>query len=572
MTEDRHLAKASREKLKIVVAGHVDHGKSTVIGRLLYDTNSVNLGLVEKVKRISAETGHPFEFAFLLDAFEEERKQGITIDTTQLQFRAALRDYVIIDAPGHKEFLKNMISGASDAEAAFLVVDAEKGVEEQSRRHAHMLSLLGVRRLGLLVNKMDLVNYDQKVFLAITAALNEYLASLGLTATIALPLSALLGENVAQPSPHLAWYQGPTLLAALDSLEKVTEEESDLRLPIQDVYKFDDRRVLAGRIESGRARINDRIMISPGNKITTVVSLPAWLERDLKDEGRAGESVGLMVADEFYNRRGEVISLVDNPPLVSDRLKASIFWLGQKPLILKRRYKIKLATAEAEAAVIEIHHLIDSDSLAPIKAEGQVRLNEVAVVELSLSRPLAMDLFASRKATGRFVLQDGYDVVGGGVITWIEDRPPVRTGFSLGALKARCEIFEEYFYHVGEMAVNKIKPPRPHYGVGDPVPLVGRSYRYPESFDIVVFRDQVAIQIRNGQVANILPLAEFVYGQLPLVNGRGFGLKIQSNEDWLKARDDLATSNPENESSLAERWLDFNAYRHIPIGGDDFHI
>ncbi|MDR1677011.1 MAG: 50S ribosome-binding GTPase, partial [Deltaproteobacteria bacterium] len=311
-----------REKLRLVFTGHVDHGKSTVIGRLLYDTGALPQGTVDKIKRISAETGKHFEFAYLLDAFEEEQKQGITIDTTQLQFKTERRDYVIIDAPGHKEFLKNMISGASDAEAAFLVVDAERGVEEQSRRHAHMLSLLGVRQIGVIVNKMDLVNYRKSTFEEIINDLKKFFSNLGIANDLSIPLSAIEGENVVRASDKLSWYNGPSLIEALDDLKKAPDQEKSLRLPIQDVYKFDDRRILAGRIESGRVEVGDKIMISPGGKVTKVVALAAWLDRDLKDSAGYGESVGLIVEDEFFNRRGEVISLPDNPPKVVDRFKA----------------------------------------------------------------------------------------------------------------------------------------------------------------------------------------------------------------------------------------------------------
>ncbi|MDR1873055.1 MAG: 50S ribosome-binding GTPase [Deltaproteobacteria bacterium] len=561
-----------RNTLKLVVVGHVDHGKSTVIGRLLYDTDSVNQGLVEKVRAISAETGQPFEFAFLLDAFEEERKQGITIDTTQLRFKTKARDYVIIDAPGHKEFLKNMISGASDAEAAFLVVDAGRGVEEQSRRHAHTLSLLGVEQIALIVNKMDLVSYDEKVYNQITKGIQDYLLSLGLRLTLSIPLAALLGDNVASPSKNFPWHKGPTLLEALDALTKEAADDSGLRLPLQDVYKFDDRRILAGRIESGQVKVGDRIVINPGHKLTTVVSLAAWLERDIKEAAKAGESVGLIVEDEYYNRRGEVISLVESPPIVSDRFKASIFWMGKKPLIPKRRYKLKLATSETEAEITEINHLIDSDTLAEKPSPGQVGLNEVAAVEIALNRPIPLDLFVNHKATGRFVLQDGYDVVGGGIVASVEERPPVHAGFAKGVITARCELFEEYFYHLSESMVNKIKPPKPHYAVGDKVPLRGRSFLYPDSFDIVVFRDLVAIKIRQGEVADIVTFNDYAYAGLPLINGRGFGVLVHSEAEWLKAQEEFAAMTPENEGVLAGRWLDFNAYRHIPIGGDDFSV
>ncbi|MDR1297730.1 MAG: 50S ribosome-binding GTPase [Deltaproteobacteria bacterium] len=563
----------AREKLKLVFTGHVDHGKSTVIGRLLFDTGSLNDGAVAKVRRIAAETGQPFEFAHLLDAFEEEQKQGITIDTTQLQFRTGKRDYVIIDAPGHKEFLKNMISGASDAEAAFLVVDAGRGVEEQSRRHAHMLSLLGVRQIGLVVNKMDLVRYDREVFESVSREASEYLAGLGLEINSRIPLSGLMGENVVRPSTRMPWHRGPTLVGALDGLKKSPSPAGrSLRLPLQAVYKFDDRRILAGRVESGRVKIGDRVLISPGRKTATVTSLAAWLDKDLKDEASAGESVGVMINEEFFHRRGDVVSLEDDPPMISDRIKASVFWMGRTPLKPRGRYKLKLASAEVEAEISEIDNLIDSSTLAPAPKPARVGFNEVAQVEIRLQRPLALDLFSRHQGTGRFVLVDGHDVAGGGIVTWAEGRSDIKFGFVHGELKARCEIFEEYYYNVDEMSVSKAAPERPLYTVGDRVPLTGASYRYPELFDIVIFRDRMAVRVRDGRVAGMLPLGEYSYQGAPLVNGRGFGVLVRSQDDWLKARADFEALTPANESDLAKRWLDFNTYRRIVIGGNDFQI
>ncbi|MDR2387091.1 MAG: 50S ribosome-binding GTPase, partial [Deltaproteobacteria bacterium] len=501
----------NQEKLKLVFTGHVDHGKSTVIGRLLYDTNSLPQGAIDKIKAVTLEKGKLFEFAYLLDAFEEERTQGITIDTTQLAFKTKKRAYVIIDAPGHLEFLKNMISGASDAQAAFLVVDAERGLEEQSRRHAHMLSLLGIKQTGLIVNKMDLVAFREKVFLEITREAWSFFDSLNLARGPSIPLAALLGDNVVKKSENFSWYTGPTLIEALDQLKIFPEEERDLRLPIQDVYKFDDRRILAGRVEAGRLRLGDQVMISPGGKVTTVVALPAWLDRDLKDQVGYGESVGLMVKDEFFNRRGDLVSHVERAPQVADRFRASIFWLGKAPLNQKARYRLKLATSETEVQVKEIVHLIDSSHLAPRPAQGQIKQNQVAVVELSLKKAIPVDLFSEHVGTGRFVLLDGYDVSGGGIVTQIHSSAEIRHGFVFGELRARCEVFEEYYYSLGDMTVNKVDGQSLNYTVGDQVPLSGLSYKYPDYFDIVIFRDQMVVQIRAAKVDSLKPLAEYDY-------------------------------------------------------------
>jgi sulfate adenylyltransferase large subunit len=552
-----------RDKLKLVFTGHVDHGKSTVIGRLLFDTGSLPQGVIDRVRAISAESGQPFEFAYLLDAFEEERKQGITIDTTQLQFRTERRDYVIIDAPGHKEFLKNMISGASDAEAAFLVVDAQRGVEEQSRRHAHVLSLLGISEVSLIVNKMDLVGYSEEAFLKVKGDFVSYLAFLGLAPTYSLPLSALHGENVLGPSRLMPWYQGPSLIGALDAIERGEEGQGGLRLPIQDVYKFDRRRILAGRLESGRLSPGDEILISPGSKTSRVASLEYWLDKDRKAFAQAGQSVGITLEDEFYNRRGEVISRPGDPPQVTAAFKASIFWMGKSPLRRGRRYKLRLASQECEASVSRIVSIVESSDLSLKAGASEVGFCQVAEVEIETRRPLALDTFKRHKATGRFVLVDGYDVSGGGIVTEIGIREA--KGFFKGELAARCELFEEYWYSLEAFSIDKgsLDVSSPSFSVGDSVPIKGLSYEYPESFDILVLRDRAAVKIREGKFHDLIPFSQYSYEGQPLVNGRGFAINAQSQEEVEAALSELMSGLPASQAEAAVRWLDFNAYRRI---------
>ena len=406
--------------LNIVVVGHVDHGKSTVIGRLLYDTDSLPQGAIDKVEKIAHDTGKPFEYAYLLDAFEEEQQQGITIDTTRIQFSTPKRDYVIIDAPGHKEFLKNMISGAAGAEAALLIVDGKQGVQEQSRRHAYMLSLLGIKKVYVLVNKMDLAGYAETAFVKIKHDMGAFLAELGIYPLKYIPVSGLRGDNIASRSDKMPWYQGEPLLEALDLLEgEQAAVDRALRLPIQDVYKFDYRRIIAGRIEAGQLAVGDEIAIYPGGRKTKVVAFPYWQAKDQRTQAFAGASTGIQVADEFFNQRGEIITRVgDKPPLTGKRLRVSLFWLGKKPLQLNRRYKLKLGTQEVEAQVESIEKLIDASSLDQRAADTvkEIRLNDVAEVILKLKEEIAFDRFQDYQATGRFVLVDGYDVAGGGIV------------------------------------------------------------------------------------------------------------------------------------------------------------
>ncbi len=408
----------NRESLNIVVVGHVDHGKSTLIGRLLFDTDSLPKGAIEKVKRISEEKGKGFEYAYLLDAFEEEQKQGITIDTTRLQFKTDKRDYVIIDAPGHKEFLKNMVSGASSAEAAILMVDANEGIKEQSKRHGYILSLLGIEKVYVAVNKMDLVDYSEERYEEIKKDFNKFLNTLGVYPLNYIPVSAINGENIATNSDKTPWYKGESILDSIDSLEKAKGvEEKPLRLPVQDIYKFDDRRIIAGRIESGSLSIGDEIVILPSNKTTKVKTIENWVEKDAKSTVYAGMSVGITVEDEFFYNRGDIISHKDNIPVVTDTFKGNLFWLGQHDLVKNKKYKLKLATLEIECEIAKINRVVDASTLEAIEDGEKVQRNDVAEVTIKTKQPIALDEFSNIEATGRFVIVDDLDVSGGGIIT-----------------------------------------------------------------------------------------------------------------------------------------------------------
>ena len=559
-----------REILNIVVVGHVDHGKSTFIGRLLYDTHSLPQGTVDKVMRISKESGKPFEYAYLLDAFEEEQKQNITIDTTQIQFQTDKRDYVIIDAPGHKEFLKNMISGAADAEAAFLLIDAREGVQEQSKRHAYLLSLLGIRRCYVLVNKMDLVGYRQEVFEQIRRDMEAYLSELHVHPIGYIPISAFEGQNITEKSEKLSWWHGLTALEAMDSIEKEKGlEHRALRFPIQDVYKFDDRRIIAGRIESGTLSAGDEITIYPEGKTTRVKTVEYWAPRDKKSTVKAGESVGITVTDEFFNKRGELITFASQKPLISNTFRANLFWMGKEPLVRGKKYKLKLATAESECELEQILRVMDAATLDG-GAKEQIDLNDVAEVVISCKDTLAFDTFADCAVTGRFVLVDGYDVAGGGIIMAAEEPKSQITGtsFRYPGGRVKSGIFDEYFYDYNKLEIVKAEAPTAVYGVGDELPLSGLSYEYPRYMDILLLKKGKAILVRDSRVERIDELKDYSSNGLPVVNGRGLEIQIGSEEEAARfvRENAVAQEQDRNGGNIAEflnRWLKFETYRQI---------
>ena len=408
----------SSENLNIVIVGHVDHGKSTLLGRLYADTGSLPDGKLEKVQAICRQQGKEFEYAFLFDAFLEEQEQGITIDTARTFFMWKGRQYIIIDAPGHKEFLKNMISGAARAEAALLLIDALEGVKEQSKKHGYLLSLLGVRQFAVVVNKMDLVGYRQDVFEGIEKEYREFLAQFGAVPERIIPVSAKMGDNIANGSGTMPWYQGPTVLDTLSLFKKETaRSEQPLRFPVQDVYKFDARRIIAGRITAGRLKIGDHLVFSPSNKRANIRSIEAFNVEPVLTGAEAGQSVGITLDEQIFVERGEVATHQEQLPLVSTAFKANLFWLGKQPLEQGRRYLLRVATREVECEVAAIHRIIDTMDLNQQSGSNKVARNQVGELTLRTKAPVAFDLSASFEATGRFVLVDDYDIAGGGIVT-----------------------------------------------------------------------------------------------------------------------------------------------------------
>lgn len=404
--------------LKIVIVGHVDHGKSTLIGRLLFETDCLPTGKLEEITRASERRGMPLEWSFALDALQAERDQAVTIDTTQIRFRTALRDYVIIDAPGHREFLKNMISGAASADAAILVVDAEEGMREQTRRHAYLLHLIGLRQVAVVINKMDQVGHAAARFAEVRDEVERYLEGLGLAPAAVIPISARHGDNLARPSAGMAWYEGDPLLQVLDRFGALAGATGrPLRLPIQDVYKFDHRRILAGRIESGVLRVGDELLFSPANRTARVRSIePGLPNLPAAVEARAGQSVGITLDEQIFVERGDVASHVAAAPKLTTVFRASLFWLAHQPLTVGALLKLKLGPKEAMVTVQEITKVIDTETLAGSPGSGVPR-NGVAEVVLRARELLALDEHISSPTTGRFTLVDVYDTVGGGVIS-----------------------------------------------------------------------------------------------------------------------------------------------------------
>ncbi len=409
--------------IKIVIAGHVDHGKSTLVGRLLSDTGQIPEDRKSKVEKICRAAGKRFEFAFLLDAFEEEQAQGVTIDYTEIRWRFGGRRFLLIDTPGHKEFSKNMVTGASRADAAVILLDAAEGIREQFRRHSHILAMLGLDRVVVAVNKMDLVAYDERRFAEIDSEVRSFLGKIGLPPAAVVPLCSIRGENLLEPASSMPWYKGLPLSGELLRLKPAKKAgQNPLRFSVQDVYKFDEKRIFAGRVESGVVKKGQKILFLPSGKETRVKTIENWPGPGAAAAVR-GVCAGLTLEDPLFIERGEIG--VDGPaggkdrtaPFVSDIVPANIFWMGERPLAPGITYKFRLATQETGCRLVSVENVVDAATFEKLdQAEDSIARNNMGDVTLKLDKPLVFDEFSRIDVMGRFVLADDGRVCGGGII------------------------------------------------------------------------------------------------------------------------------------------------------------
>ena len=412
---------ASLEQMNIVVVGHVDHGKSTLIGRLMADTNSLPTGKLEQVKATCARNAKPFEYAFLLDALKDEQAQGITIDTARCFFNSAKRRYVIIDAPGHIEFLKNMITGASRAEAAFIVIDAAEGIQENSKRHGYMASMLGIGQVCVLVNKMDLKQYDEKAFNDIRDEYAAFLKGLNVYPTSFIPIAAKEGVNVTTLSPNMPWYRGLSVLEQMDAFNKIdTRSNVAFRFPVQDIYKFteagDDRRIFAGTVETGKISVGDDVVFYPSLKRSTIKSIENF-NAPVTHTAYNGQATGFTLKTQVYIRPGEMMAKAsESQPLAGTRFRVNLFWMGRASMVQEKKYKLKLGAASATARLVRVINVLDATDLTSEQNKQQVDRHDVAEVILETSKPIAFDVVGDNPYTGRLVIIDNYDIAGAGII------------------------------------------------------------------------------------------------------------------------------------------------------------
>ena len=400
---------------KVVIVGHVDHGKSSLIGRLMHDLDEVPTGKYEELKKVSEKRGIEFEYAFLLDALQAERDQGITIDTTQIFFKTKKRKYVFIDAPGHKEFIRNMITGASSADIAVLIIDAHEGLKEQTKKHAYLLKLLGLDNVICLYNKMDKINYDERKFLKVREKLHQFTTSIGINITATVPVSAKFGDNIVNKSKNLDWYNDKTFCDILDTYDiNKGSDKLPLRFPVQDIYKIDDKRVIVGRIETGELKLNDELFFLPSNETVKLKSFEAWPEA--KKKYISGDNVGFTIEDQIFIDKGNLISHVTSRPKLMNTFEANLFWLSEKKLKVDKQYLMKINTGEYNISISKVSKVIDTNDWNSKNSSLSPEKNDVCEVVIHSSQLIPMDDFKDNQKTGRFCILDNEKIIAGGII------------------------------------------------------------------------------------------------------------------------------------------------------------
>ena len=408
--------------LRFITCGSVDDGKSTLIGRLLYESKMIfedQLTALEADSKKVGTQGDELDFALLVDGLAAEREQGITIDVAYRFFSTDRRKFIVADTPGHEQYTRNMVTGASTADVAVILIDARKGVLTQTRRHSYIVSLLGIKHVVLAINKMDLVGYSQQIFDTIVTEYREFAAQIGLDDIVPVPLSALRGDNMLERSSNTPWYEGPTLMSYLETVAIEDDvQQRPFRLPVQWVNRPNqDFRGFAGTIASGAIRKGEAIRVLPSGRTSTVARIVTQ-DGDL-DEAVAGQSITLTLADEIDISRGDVIATSEAPPAVADQFQATIIWMHDEPMLPGRPYLIKLGARVVTGSITAPKYKVNVNTLEHLAAK-QLELNEIGVCNLSLDRPVAFDPYTENRETGGFILIDkiSNDTVGAGLLSF----------------------------------------------------------------------------------------------------------------------------------------------------------
>lgn len=555
--------------LKFITCGSVDDGKSTLIGHILYDAKLIYADQ-EKALELDSKVGSrsgDIDYSLLLDGFMAEREQGITIDVAYRYFTTDNRSFIVADTPGHEEYTRNMAVGASFADLAVILIDASQGVLVQTRRHARICKLMGIRHFVFAVNKMDLVKYSKSRFDEIVKQIEELKNELLLDDIYIIPLSATEGDNVTVKSENIPWYNGVPLLQYLETVDvDSSEEEEGFYLPVQRVCRPDHTfRGFQGQIESGSISVGDEIVTLPSNEKAHVKQI-LMTDKDVKTAFK-GQPVTITLDKEVDVSRGCVITKDTNLASYQE-LTASILWMDDEQLTAGKDYLVKLGTKTISGIVSEIKYAVDVNTGEHIPADSLTK-NGIAVCTILLAEPIAVDLFSKHKTLGELILIDRVSNMTSacGVVDSVEEKADdaKKASFVLGSLEARGDIFEEFFYDTSSLNVFKYQPVKETYTKGDTIPVEGESYKYPDSFDIIVLRDSVAVKVRDRKITDIVPTSEYSYGGVPVVNGRGFEVLADSNEKIQQFLSEYSNLKSINDADFFAKWVKFDTYRKIAI-------
>lgn len=555
--------------LKFITCGSVDDGKSTLIGHILYDAKLIYADQ-EKALELDSKVGSrsgDIDYSLLLDGLMAEREQGITIDVAYRYFTTDNRSFIVADTPGHEEYTRNMAVGASFADLAVILIDASQGVLVQTRRHARICKLMGIRHFVFAVNKMDLVKYSKSRFDEIVKQIEELKNELLLDDIYIIPLSATEGDNVTVKSENIPWYNGVPLLQYLETVDvDSSEEEEGFYLPVQRVCRPDHTfRGFQGQIESGSISIGDEIATLPSNEKAHIKQI-LMTDKDVKTAFK-GQPVTITLDKEVDVSRGCVITKDTNLASYQE-LTASILWMDDEQLTAGKDYLVKLGTKTISGIVSEIKYAVDVNTGEHIPADSLTK-NGIAVCTILLAEPIAVDLFSKHKTLGELILIDRVSNMTSacGVVDSVEEKADdaKKASFVLGSLEARGDIFEEFFYDTSSLNVLKYQPVKETYTKGDTIPVEGESYKYPDSFDIIVLRDSVAVKVRDRKITDIVPTSEYSYGGVPVVNGRGFEVLADSNEKIQQFLSEYSKLDNINDADFFAKWVKFDTYRKIAI-------
>ena len=553
--------------LKFITCGSVDDGKSTLIGHILYDAKLLYADQ-EKALELDSKVGSrsgKIDYSLLLDGLMAEREQGITIDVAYRYFTTDNRSFIVADTPGHEEYTRNMAVGASFADLAVILIDASQGVLVQTRRHARICKLMGIRYFVFAVNKMDLVKYSESRFNEIVAQIDALKQELGLENITIIPLSATEGDNVTTHSENIPWYTGKPLLEYLETVDIASDTEEGFYMPVQRVCRPDHTfRGFQGQIESGSISVGDAITTLPSNETATVKGI--LLTDKEATSAKQGQPVTITLDREVDVSRGCVL-VKDTNISVYKKLTVSLLWMDDEDLAIGKDYLVKLGTKTIPGILTHVQYAIDVNTGEHVTKDS-LHKNEIAVCELLLTEGVVVDLFAKHKTLGELILIDRVTNMTSacGVVEAVAEKVTNGTekaSFRLNDLTARGDIFEEFYYDTSSLNVLKYQPVNRTYTIGDEIPVSGESYQYPDSLDIIVLRDQVAVRVRDKKITAILPAADYVYDHVPVINGRGFAVLADSNETVQQFLQEYAATSETDQTAFFAKWVRFDTYRKV---------